>query len=787
MKRNLRINSPFFIKLYILMLISVLVPLIIITLINKDISQRAIEKEIQYDNLLMMRETKNLIDTAFLSVEQVCQDILNNQAIRSYISRKNPKETYNDFQEIVDCITAMRKSKDYTPYISNIYIYSFLNDETLDPSQGYPVQRSFKNAQLLQNMISNDEQKLSYSRWVTSESFSVFVDNNGEIYYTYYILSFGKPIAIVAAILEPEVFSTLLQSYYEIGEKNVYISDNEGEILFRTSDYKLDIEGLVLSEDLATAYQGTGSTADKQYLISYYESSKYGWVYYALTPMSRINKPVVAIQRNIYLLFMIMIGIAIVFIYLIAKKTSKPVETLNKFLKGEPLSEIALEKLHNRKDELGFINNKLVNIVDELNKEVEYHEYYFEESKRLKTKISGQIEHLRNQFYARLLNDEVSIDYMERDELKELKIDTDAPYCIIQIEYDHRYKSLINALGAETKSVFKQKVKESIIRNIKSCHICGYISLEASTRTLVCTVDGELDQENFYSHLAVDFQGLKQELDNHYDIKMNMYVGPLVNHISGVKTAYKIIYNLQNYRFVLGLGTLNYNLSEEYSSKLSTHEHWDYTSRLKALIFARDLKGIEAIIEELNSILKDRMVRNSKCIYLYKDIINITLQYLSDIQYSNIGHIDELNEAFIAFKDYFSDCKQVKQWFVQVYSEIFNELNQTDMSVHPVINKAVDMVEEYYTKDIALTDIAEELNITPQYLSRLFKEQLGHSFKEFLTQLRLDKAKMRIRETDDTIKSIALDVGYNSALQFTRVFKKYESITPTQYRQIHKR
>lgn len=102
-------------------------------------------------------------------------------------------------------------------------------------------------------------------------------------------------------------------------------------------------------------------------------------------------------------------------------------------------------------------------------------------------------------------------------------------------------------------------------------------------------------------------------------------------------------------------------------------------------------------------------------------------------------------------------------------------------------NKAVvDRVKRYlhdnYKKELTLIQAASEVHLSPAYLSRIFKQQTGTSFTEYLTKHRLQEAKKLLLNTDMTIDEVACKVGYNNNSYFTSVFKKYENLTPSEFR-----
>jgi AraC-like DNA-binding protein len=91
--------------------------------------------------------------------------------------------------------------------------------------------------------------------------------------------------------------------------------------------------------------------------------------------------------------------------------------------------------------------------------------------------------------------------------------------------------------------------------------------------------------------------------------------------------------------------------------------------------------------------------------------------------------------------------------------------------------------QEFSNNDLTLSYVADHFYITASYLSAFFKENVGDTFLNYLTRLRIEKSKELIRNTNLTMTEIAEKVGYASGNTFTRIFKKVEHITPTQYRE----
>lgn len=105
----------------------------------------------------------------------------------------------------------------------------------------------------------------------------------------------------------------------------------------------------------------------------------------------------------------------------------------------------------------------------------------------------------------------------------------------------------------------------------------------------------------------------------------------------------------------------------------------------------------------------------------------------------------------------------------------------------PIVKKAVDYIMLNLGNHLTLNRIAGEIHINPSYLSRKFKEETEINISEFINQKRVDEAKLYLRRGNISITDIAHLVGFNDLNYFSKVFKKYTAVTPSQYSRITKR
>ena len=99
-----------------------------------------------------------------------------------------------------------------------------------------------------------------------------------------------------------------------------------------------------------------------------------------------------------------------------------------------------------------------------------------------------------------------------------------------------------------------------------------------------------------------------------------------------------------------------------------------------------------------------------------------------------------------------------------------------------VVEKVENYIHDHYKENITREHIADSLFMTPEYLAKLYKRKTGRTIKDYINQYRIEQAKKLLQNGEQNIGDVAGDVGFENFSYFSTVFKKYEGISPGEYR-----
>lgn len=114
------------------------------------------------------------------------------------------------------------------------------------------------------------------------------------------------------------------------------------------------------------------------------------------------------------------------------------------------------------------------------------------------------------------------------------------------------------------------------------------------------------------------------------------------------------------------------------------------------------------------------------------------------------------------------------------------EAQHLTKSNNAYILAALQYIHDHIGEPLAIKEVARHVHLNPSYLSVLFKEEAGLNFIEYVTRLRIKKAKELLLESDLGLDIISERIGLQTTSYFIRIFKKYEEVTPKQYREQNK-
>jgi len=142
-----------------------------------------------------------------------------------------------------------------------------------------------------------------------------------------------------------------------------------------------------------------------------------------------------------------------------------------------------------------------------------------------------------------------------------------------------------------------------------------------------------------------------------------------------------------------------------------------------------------------------------------------------------------LNTYYVEKIEETVSTKKLRPLTLKLITHFTNIALETPHIAHTnVIKKASDYIHQHFSEPIRLEDVAKHVNLSTNYFSSLFKQEMHMAFAGYLNQVRIKESQYLLGTTIYSIQDIAFSVGFNNQNYFTTIFKKISGITPKQYR-----
>lgn len=292
----------------------------------------------------------------------------------------------------------------------------------------------------------------------------------------------------------------------------------------------------------------------------------------------------------------------------------------------------------------------------------------------------------------------------------------------------------------------------------------------------------DVDPDHLVEELASHMRAM---LAQYLDIPCVIGIGKGDNHTAGLAAACRQAGDAVRSRFyATGSGVLWWNANNLTETADAPASIYNIRQVLTKSLEALDRSGIHDAIEHVkHSVAEKRYPRNA----VYSIVLDIAATVRDYFEHYGI----DTSKLFVnSGRDLtslqrFQTISEVQSWFDALQADLEQYAEQERAhSGCAIVQKVERLLKQHFREDISLTGIAEEMELTPGYISAQMKKHTGMSFSEYLTRLRINEARKLLESTDWKVYEVAEAVGYEDAFYFSRIFKRLTGVSPVDWRRV---
>ncbi|SDK55898.1 Helix-turn-helix domain-containing protein [Paenibacillus sp. OK060] len=695
-------------------------------------------KEALNANKMLSLQAMRLIDTSLKAIDNmIMSETINNKQLIDFF---NNEEKNNIFINI----SAVKKMQDmisYYPMIDSIYFVRYednfvLSNATSDQLSNYRDEPFIKKAM----------DPLAPKQWSGIRTFEQFSTKGSKPVVS---LVRGAPFitgkkGMIVVNVATDSLQNSIADLYDSKTSFIGIRDAAGNDLF---------------SDLHSKEQSK--------IFSNYVSSYTGWSYQSGLINGKLFHVISSLYNVWFIIGIVTIGGGFVWLLYVTRRNSRPLEQIVARIRGYrlPLSK-------ELGDEFSFIESALSNIIEQSNQYQQKHD---------------EDLHLRKRYlFHQLIEGDMGLTYEEWiGETNSLQL----PYSfnkqvVLVIEMD-KYSDFCCQYSRRDQNLLKFALR-SVIQELAPKYGLALWSEWTSAFQLSVMVFVDSEEEADTSITLKLFESVRVWVQENLKFTVTVGIGEQVAELSSVANSYKEALRALKYKIVLGENRL---ITSEH---IANHGQVEVFSQLNVI---RSIIQSFRLLEDEWKTKYDKLMNEMKLGLLTKDEITNLMNYL--IYYLGLeisGMTKEVQEIWMGdglprLSKIIDEChslEQMREESLSVLNSFFTDLKEAqNRRLHAAtIRDMRKMIEEEYANpNMSLEYLSSIFNINGKYVSKLFREETGQKFVDFLIDIRLQAAKRLLTETQGSMQEVAEKVGYTSAISFSRVFKKVVGYSPSEFRE----
>lgn len=734
---------------------------------EKELKQQIYENSSQTLNNMCMSTDKMISDFS-----TVIAGIQNCQPLNTLIPLTLDSPEFDITR--IDLAQALYTLQQYNSYVSGIYVYTPKSEYCV--SQNFTADRDKFFSHLYENTDADIDiwkenlNRLSYGSYMVTHS----EDKGNIIDFFYSIPMFDNNIR-ATAVIRISGENLMLLSKVPASNDNIttLIADNKNQIIFSTGDYSP-----VEYEDIP---DGTSfDKSDGNMLISL-TSSLNSWKYIQVTPKKYISNQLSYLRIPIIASFLFSFLIVVILIIYFIKQNYMPVKQIITFAhKNSENSAV--------QSEYDLINNLL-------------HEYS-SNKQRLNSIQRRETYNRKTKLLSELSTGSFNTESGIEEEMNALDIhfisNHFAVVCFNITDADHLFSEDDSSEQLNDHETAKaiRFIMTNVFEELINKHNRGYMT--ETDGHLICIISCNPDRLSLcYSDIAEAVGETKRFIEENFMFSFNSSVSSIHKGIDSIPSAYWEANKTMSYRSLIkNEDTLIFDNIQRSFPDSGFNEKID--RNLTNFIRLGDYDVARSIID--NIFADSTLSINQAHILSVRIALAVSAVVLEETEYDGeTDYSDYLRclDEIISIRGNYTPYQQKLHKLVSVSCNIMGkrlaaaetENAKNDAEQEKTTDSFIDDVKEYIrlnysNSNLHLVSLGEYFDITPYYLSNIFKKSEGVTLMDYIAQLRIQEAKKYIDSSDIPMSEIASKVGFNNVRTFLRTFRKFEGITPSQYKNL---
>lgn len=648
--------------------------------------------------------------------------------------------------------------QNYSDLIEAIHIYDAQNHYMISSAHGLLLgdRKDMDNrADWIDKMRESKESAVWMQTHVESDPMST-PDALISYVHSYPFQSSGQDAKILISIeIKESALSQIVQNMIPTDYENTFIVDQDGTVI---SAADKSLVGSSMKENTTASLISISSDEsfphifnDGSTVISQ-DQIENGWTIYTTTPNKSFYYKMDHLRDISLLLCLLAVAVGIVMSSLFTAASYSPLKRILNNMKS--LVDAPTSLKHNEYRFIDTYINSLSSKVDSLEETLQANH--------------SMIKHtiMLNMLHNRFTPDELT------EQLQSIQI---------SMEYARFRCIMIDPVNEKWKEMQPRQLQHTLYSMIHQIEIAQFhetrlIAEELEDHKIVVIICTNQPLEPLSAEIA-DF--ILSEAKVKYSLEFVLSLGGSVEQFSELHSSYREAKSLIRYSYFLPDQFIIQDL-ELINRESSSWEIPDsYLVSYEKKLQGRDLDGTVQAIQNLVTTIKEGMYSVDYSRIILLKMVSIYSDCISQVRFQPTD-----TSSLNLYKQYssFYNINRYSEWMIHLVTQFVTHMEKrSEVRSVDTISAVKTYINEHISGDLTLDHVSEQVFISPKYLSKLFKEETGISYSEYVTNQRMERARELIASREFTIEQVANTVGYNTPAYFIKKFKEIHGCTPKNF------
>ncbi len=756
---------PIVVQLICMLVLTMVIPTTVIVYYSTVSLSQYSENEIADSVLAQLKSNSQMNERELFNLVQNVLTIVENSNIRNMkgiSSYEILNSNYNNISKGLKLYTYLRTMDDNNSLIKSMAFIPQEWDYVITSDNGILRKKDYTDLSWLQE--ASEKMKGVSGYWYPRKEGTSTV-----ISYLYQLNRLTTSVKgyIIVNIDEEKVCDILNYGTYKMDSNafllqhdGLIISDKDKSILL-TKAYDLPYIQRIIESDSNEGYFDFEENGER-ILCAYLKLGNRNWIYGVTYSMEEMMIGVDQIRCSEVALMLITMVLSSAIVIIYAIRFSRPMRQL-----------------------VGELKKKNADIKTPNGNELTWLIHAFEDVEKQEEKLYETLRSREKDAKSRLLHNllvgeiDIEADCQALQELFPYKL-----FIVGIIMIDHR-KAYLEKLNTKSRSYQRYLVLDFIENHMPEKYKVQATRYEGGCIAVILNMESydQLQSPKELNALFSEIQKVAKEIFGH---TVSIGMSGLHSHYEGIHECAFEAMEAVTGKIIQGTNSILF-WREKEEKRNHYYYPYEHSEKISNYLSVSDLKGIKEEIEEIVKEIKSQkpIVEYENIKMIFNQLSSIAVKFMVE-RNIHIGKVLGKQSDIYTLIANAETLEELKDSVIGYYTkliEYLEEQSSKQVGERNYQEKIITYLNQHYREDLVYEEVAEQIGISYSYLRKIIKEETGKSPNDYINKIRIEEVKRMLLETELGLNEIAASVGYHNVQSVLRYFRKYEGITPKEFRQ----